>query len=66
MNVETWEALTNDRKIWRAEMRKELLAGEQHITLATEEKRVKRRAYCELSKTLHEAQFHLTELQSYL
>ena len=57
LNLETWEALANDGKFWRAEMRKALLAGEQHITLAAEEKRVKRKASCELSKTLREAQF---------
>ena len=56
-NVETWEALANDRKMWRAEMCKTLLAGEQHFTLAIEEKRAKRKANYELPKTLHEAQF---------
>ena len=45
---------------WQEEERwvKPLLAGEQHITLAAEEKlRVKRKASCEISEFLHEVQF---------
>ena len=57
LNIETWEALANDRKIWRAEICKALLAGEQHITLAAEENRAKGKACCKLSRTLREAQF---------
>ena len=41
----TWAALlANDRRIWRAEMYKALLAREQHIILAAEGKRAKRKA----------------------
>ena len=57
LKVETWKALASDRKIWRAEMWKALLAEEQHIALATEGKRVKRKARCKLSKTIHKAHF---------
>ena len=39
LNIEKWEALAIDRKIWRTEMCEVLLAEEQYITLAAEEKR---------------------------
>lgn len=37
LNIEKWEALAIDRKIWRTEMCKLLVAEEQYITLAAEE-----------------------------
>ena len=51
------EALASDGVPWRAEVGKTLLAGEQRITLAAEEKRALKKAGCKISTTLFEAQF---------
>ena len=37
LNIEKWEALATDKKIWRTEMCEVLLAEEQYITLAAED-----------------------------
>ena len=64
LNAGMWEALAGEKVTWRAEMARVLLAGEQHITLAAEEKRAKRKAgFQDFSNSIW-GTVHLPELWS--
>ena len=64
LNAGMWEALAGERVTWRAEMARVLLAGEQHITLAEEEKRAKRKAGLQDFNNSIWGTVHLPELWS--